>query len=146
MTTILSLFSKNNLNPRSKSYLTKQLSTQQPPPLPNSIRDAWKAGLKGHHPNQYSRLQEKSATPIHMINHHHPHLDSNQTINQKSTLINPNIPSSNCESIKPLQPKLTLLQTYLNLNKRSQRFVSISIFIWALSGFTYFTWFSVPPN
>ncbi|EGG09203.1 uncharacterized protein MELLADRAFT_104523 [Melampsora larici-populina 98AG31] len=118
--------------------------SQQPTPLPSSIRDAWKAGLKGQHPNQFSRLRSKSVTPIQI--HSIPPITQHEQ-NQKQMPISPSDdPSiSDQTSSSPSTPKPSLLQTYLSLDKRSQRYVSISIFIWAFSGFAYFTWFSEPP-
>ncbi|KAH9811328.1 hypothetical protein DFH28DRAFT_1131265 [Melampsora americana] len=129
-----------NSNPTLSESPVDSSDSQQPTPLPNSIRDAWKAGLKGHHPNQYSRLRDKSMTPIQ---HHSIPTITEQNQNQinLSSSDHPSISDPSTSS----KPKPSLLQTYLSLDKRSQRFVSISIFIWAFSGFAYFTWFSEPP-
>ncbi|WAQ82500.1 hypothetical protein PtA15_2A817 [Puccinia triticina] len=120
-------------------------------PLPNSITEAWKIGLQGTDPRRFSRLRSRAAIPL-----------VSPQPQERSPLTSAEPPPA--ELLSPSSPELgdgdkpgaqsakkkSLLESYLALDKRSQRIISFSVFIWSLSGVIYFTWFSpfqqAPPS
>ncbi|CAH7688586.1 hypothetical protein PPACK8108_LOCUS23558 [Phakopsora pachyrhizi] len=127
---------KSKESTRDPCQSTDSSSTEQlKPELPSTISAAWRAGLQGQTPNQFSSLRARAMTPAVTVT---PTTDiSELSVGEisKSTTVEPSS-----------KPKKSLLQLYLGLDKRSQRFVSISVFLWALSGFVYFTWFAEIPD
>ncbi|KAI9615626.1 hypothetical protein H4Q26_011568 [Puccinia striiformis f. sp. tritici PST-130] len=107
--------------------------------------------LQGTHPSRVSRLRARAATPIITpslqaksdpaenaltkddlplaveLQRTHEQVEDNEKGNPGAA-----------ESTK----KKSLLESYLALDKRSQKIISISVFVWSLSGVIYFTWFS----
>ncbi|POW23107.1 hypothetical protein PSHT_00519 [Puccinia striiformis] len=119
-------------------------------PVPLTISEAWKIGLQGTHPSRVSRLRARAATPIIT-----PSLQA-KSDPAENALTKDDLPLAvelqrtheqvedngkdpgAAESTK----KKSLLESYLALDKRSQKIISISVFVWSLSGVIYFTWFS----
>lgn len=101
--------SSHLLQPTSRS-LHPSPSTLNTNPLPSSIREAWNAGLSGTHPNQYSRLRAKATTITYPDPP--PAISSTPTPSQQTSASTEQNTSVPCHS--SLQPKRTLLQTYLS--------------------------------
>ncbi|KAA1117250.1 hypothetical protein PGT21_001039 [Puccinia graminis f. sp. tritici] len=121
---------------------SEEASQQQP--LPESITEAWRLGLQGTHPARFSHLRARAATPLVVSSK--PDRLPTSDLPSSADLLSPSSPS--VEVPDPESPgaeaakKKSLLQSYLALDKRSQKIISFSLFIWSLSGVIYFTWFS----
>lgn len=109
--------------------------------LPPTISEAWKIGLKGAHPSQFSRLRVRAATPVVPLRSPAAVVDEPGSIESSSSHPSTQTPDG-INHPQPQAPKKSLLQSYLDLDKRSQKIISISVFVWSLSGLIYFTWFS----
>jgi len=121
--------------------------------LPNSIAEAWRMGMQGTHPSRFSGLRARASTPLHT-----PCSPSMAAGRRETGPISQAVvtPASDADDHqyddtshgtwdKTKKKKKSLLQSYLDLDKRSQKIISLSVFIWSLSGVIYFTWFSPLP-
>lgn len=124
----------------SRSVSDQELSKE---PLPESIVEAWRIGLGGADPSRFSRLRTRAATPLPPVPAQPvaAAIASNERMNESA----PSVDEAVHKGIKDganAGKKKSLLQSYLELDKRSQKIISFSVFIWSLSGVIYFTWFS----